>query len=284
MKGLKITGMTSRRKLLEVAAGGIAFSSVMTAEAKTSIAIALLHLAPRPGEIAGNKRMIEGALQRAAAMGAKVIVTPELAISGYGFRDLVGTEWVARDQAELFDWAARLARDASASLLLGTPEAADGALFNSVVLFAPDGARAGHHRKINALKVGSESWSSPGDRATVLNIDGIGRVGLAICADMYSERLVRETADQGIDLLVSSAAWAPGFHGPGGEWERASLSTRRPVLVCNRTGADVMDFSAAQSVAAVGGSLVASHSSPGSAIVLVDWDPSARRVTNWRVV
>lgn len=279
--------MTERRNLLKAAVSAIGFAIVSTAkaEAKTSMTIALLHLAPRPGEVGENKRMVEAALERASALGAKVIVTPELVVSGYGFRDLIGTDWVARDQAILFDWAGAMARQASAFVLLGTPEAAPAGseLFNSMILFAPDGARLGHHRKINVLKVGSESWSAPGDRATAMAIPGIGRVGLFVCADMYSRRLVAETSSRGVDLLLSSAAWAPGLHGPNGEWEAASQVSGRPVLVCNRTGADVLDFRSARSVAAVGGSLMASHCSPGSAIVLVDWDPTARQLTNWRV-
>jgi len=34
---------------------------------------------------------------------------------------------------------------------------------------------------INVLKAGSESWSAPGDRATVVNVEGVGRVGLFVC-------------------------------------------------------------------------------------------------------
>jgi predicted amidohydrolase len=247
--------------------------------------LALLHLAPRPGKIESNKRMIEREVLRAAAMGAKLIVTPELVVSGYGFRDVVGKDWIARDQPALFDWAGNLARQASAFLLLGTPEAqpGDGKLFNSMILFSPEGVRLGHHRKINVLKIGSESWSVPGDRATVVTVDGVGRMGLFVCADMYSRRLVEETASQGVDLLVSSAAWAPGDHGPNGEWEWASLTTKRPVIVCNRTGVDVLDFSAASSIVAADGSIVHAYASTQPAVMLVDWDPQLHALTNWRV-
>ncbi len=227
--------------------------------------------------------MIESAVRRAASMGATFIVSPELVVSGYGFRDAIGTDWIARDQPALFAWAGDLARQASAFLLLGTPEE-DGRLFNSQILFAPDGTRIGHHRKIMVLKVGSESWSTAGDRSTVVSVDGVGRVGLFVCADMYSKRLVDETAAQGVDLLVSSAAWAPGHHGPNGEWERASLETARPVLVCNRSGMDAMDFRGSQSVAAVDGSIASSHRSPDSAIVLLDWAPQTRQISNWRLI
>lgn len=279
------TRLHHRRNLLQVFAGGVVFATVTPATAAPTSTIALLHLAPRPGEVAANRTALEQAARRAAAGGARLIVTPELAVSGYGFRDLVGTDWIAAGQSALFAWAGALARETGASLVLGTPEAApeNGALFNSMVLFAPDGTLVGRHRKINALRFGSESWSTPGDRPTVLTVDGIGRIGFFVCADMYSTRLVDETAAQGVDLLLSAAAWAPGLHGPDGEWERASASTGRPVLVCNRTGKDVLDFDAARSVAAVAGAIAFSHASPEPRIVLVDWTPDMRRLSNWRV-
>jgi predicted amidohydrolase len=276
-----------RRNLLQVLAGGVAFATVTQATAApTTTTIALLHLAPRPGEIELNRRAIERAMRKAATSGARLIVTPELAVSGYGFRDLVGTQWIARDQPTLLAWGGALARETKASLVLGTPEAdREGTiLFNSMILFAADGSVVGRHRKINALRVGSESWSTPGDRPTVLTVDGIGRIGFFVCADMYSPRLVEETAAHGVDLLLSAAAWAPGHHGPDGEWERASAATGRPVLVCNRTGRDVLDFEAARSVAAVDGTIAFSHASPEPRIALVDWTPDTRRLSNWRVV
>ncbi|OYY43081.1 MAG: hypothetical protein B7Y08_09765 [Rhodospirillales bacterium 24-66-33] len=274
-----------RRNLLQVFAGGVAFAIVTQATAASTTTIALLHLAPRPGEIEANRGALEQAVRRAAAHGARLIVTPELAVSGYGFRDLIGTDWIAAGQPALFAWAGALARESKASLVLGTPEAdpEDGKLFNSMVLFAPDGSVVGRHRKVNALRVGSESWSTPGDRTSVFTIEGIGRLGFFVCADMYSPRLVDETAVQGVDLLLSSAAWAPGLHGPNGEWERASAKTGRPVLVCNRTGKDVLDFDEAQSVAAVDGAIAFSHASPEPRIALVDWTTNTHRLTNWRI-
>jgi predicted amidohydrolase len=258
-------------------------SAVSNATPASTSIIALLHLAPRPAEVAANRQAIEQAARQAAADGARLIVTPELAISGYGFRDLLGTCWIAEGQAELFAWAGALARETGATLVLGTPEAAPGALYNSMIVFAPDGAVTGRHRKINALRVGSESWSTPGDRPTVIPIDGIGRVGFFVCADMYSQRLVDETAAQGVDLHLSSAAWAPGLHGPNGEWERASSMTGRPVLVCNRTGHDVLDFNAARSLAAVDGKIAFSHASAEPQTALVDWTPGSRRLADWRI-
>jgi len=247
--------------------------------------VALLHVAPRPGDLEYNERLIERAVLQAAALGARLIVTPELCLSGYGFRDLIGTQWIADGQPGRLDRAARLARRTDgASLVLGLPEADGEALFNSMIVFAPDGGVVGRHRKIAVLRVGSESWSSAGDRPTVVDIAGIGRVGLFVCADMYSRRLVGETAAQGCDLLLSAAAWAPGEHGPSGEWEWASRTTQRPVLVCNRTGRDVLDFSGARSVAAVDGRIAFDHAASEDGIVLVDWMATTRALSNWRTM
>ena len=53
---------------------------------------------------------------------------------------------------------------------------------------------------------------------------------------------------------------------------------QRPVLVCNRTGRDVLDFRGSRSVAAVDGAIAHAHASPDPAIVLVDWMPQARQL------
>jgi predicted amidohydrolase len=175
-----------RRDLLVSAVAGASSFTMSPLQAQQIRIIALLHLAPRPGGLEYNMRLIERAVSQAASLGARLIVTPELCLSGYGFRNLIGTSWIAAGQPARFAWAARLARGANgASLVLGQPEADDDALFNSMVVFAPDGGVAGRHRKIAVLRVGSESWSSPGDRATVVDIPGIGRVGLFVCADMH---------------------------------------------------------------------------------------------------
>ena len=56
--------------------------------------IALLHLAPIPGDLAHNRRLVETAITIAAGLGAVWIITPELCICGYSFADQIGTKWI----------------------------------------------------------------------------------------------------------------------------------------------------------------------------------------------
>jgi len=76
----------------------------------------------------------------------------------------------------------------------------------------------------------------------------------------------------GARVLVSLAAWAPGLHGPDGEWERITKSTGLPLFVCNRTGNDkIMSFAKAESVVAHHGRRLLSMTSTQSAAFLIEW-------------
>jgi 5-aminopentanamidase len=94
-----------------------------------------------------------------------------------------------------------------------------------------------------------------------------------ICADAYTPDTARQLHMRGAQVLISAAAWAPGDHGPNGEWERATADTGLPLFVCNRTGRDhILDFSPGESVVAYGGKRQLSASSKSSAVLLFKWD------------
>src|SRR5207248_2879138 len=97
----------------------------------------LLQIDPTVGDLAGNARLILGALEEAHRLGADLAVTPELALAGYLPRDLLLSEGFVRRNWEVVE---RLARDAAAlpPVLVGLPEpnpSAEGRpLFNSAAL------------------------------------------------------------------------------------------------------------------------------------------------------
>ena len=117
------------------------------------------------------------------------------------------------------------------------------------------------------------AWSTPGTEATTVHVAPFGHVGLMICADAYTPGIAMSLKAQGAKALVSSAAWAPGLHGPNGEWERCTKDTGLPLFVCNRTGQDrTLDFRKAESVVVQNGTRLLSLSCERSAIFMIDWN------------
>ncbi|HEU4438000.1 MAG TPA: carbon-nitrogen hydrolase family protein [Methylomirabilota bacterium] len=243
--------------------------------------IALLHLAPLAADVAHNRRLVEAAVAAAAGAGAEWMITPELCVSGFTFADRIGTDWILEQPDRwMTDFRERVAQ-LGVTVFLSHPErdARTGALHNSVFVIGPDGSILGAHRKINTLRVGSEAWSTPSDEVDVIDVAPVGPVGVLVCADAYSPWIAKSLAAQGARLLVSSAAWAPGLHGPAGEWEQCTLDTGLPLLVCNRTGPDrTMSFVEAESVVVSGGRRLLSFRAERSAACIVEWDPVARRL------
>ncbi len=249
--------------------------AIETMMSRTSLRIAFLHLAPLPGRIAHNRRLIEAAVSTAAEAGATWILTPELAVCGYTFADQIGVEWIEPQPDPWMTHMCRLAAQWRVTLFLSHPERdrQTKQLHNSLFVITPDGTITGAHRKINALRVGSEAWSTPGLEAIPVAAPPLERVGLLICADAYSPGIAENLRRQGAGLLVSAAAWAPGFHGPNGEWERCTKDTGLPLLVCNRTGPDItLDFTKAESVVAKNGRRLLSMSAARSTMFLIEWD------------
>ena len=248
----------------------------------TPISVALLHLAPVPGDLAHNRRLVETAVVKAAELGATWIVTPELCVCGYAFAERIGTDWILPQPDPWMQAFCQRTAQLGVTVFLSHPErdAESAKLHNSVFVISAKGKILGRHRKINTLRVGSEAWSSPGEPAGPIDIAPWGKVGILICADAYSPGNARSLQAQGAQLLISAAAWGPGLHGPNGEWEERTRETGLPLLVCNRTGLDAtLDFRLATSAVFSDGQRLLSFQSPHSAIWMIEWDWQAQNVT-----
>ncbi|MGH7960774.1 MAG: carbon-nitrogen hydrolase family protein [Candidatus Binatia bacterium] len=241
--------------------------------------IAFLHLAPRPGEVSANRRLVETAVTTAAGLGAAWILTPELCICGYEFTEQIGTDWIVPQPDLWMREFCQLVARLQVTVFLSHPERDQQTtkLYNSLFVIRADGVILGKHRKINILRVGAEAWSSPGEQMIPILIPPLPRVGMLICADAYSPSIAQSLHAQGAQLLVSSAAWAPGLHGPNGEWERCTRDTGLPLLVCNRTGPDrTLNFTEAESVIVKDGRRLLSFHTPRAAIFTTEWNLQTR--------
>ena len=214
------------------------------------------------------------AVELAAALKPDLIITPELAASGYGFFASAGVEWVSREVPILLKRFSALACCSETALLLGTPwwDVGRQKHANAAIWIDESGHWDVVHRKICVIP-GSERWAEPGDEVEPLRWRG-RKVGVLICADAYGSEIANSLAADGAEVLFSPAAWCPGPNGPNGEWERRSAETGLPLFVCNRTGADPdIDFSGSSSGVFLRGKRLLSYDNPAASLLALDVDP-----------
>jgi predicted amidohydrolase len=233
--------------------------------------VALLHLETVPGAVERNRYLIVEAIKHAASVGAEWIVTPELAVCGLQFVQLIGTDWIRPQPDPWMQRVCWLVKTLKRTVFLSCPERDGSRLYNTVFVIGPTGEILGKHRKINVAS-DSMSWSSPGDRAAPIECDGVN-VGVLVCADVYTSNIARAMKFEGAQMFVSPASWGPGLHGPNGEWEQRTHETGLPLIVCNRTGAEkTLDFWKAPSLVVKDGVRVLTHTSERSAVLTFDWN------------
>ncbi|MDA0997211.1 MAG: NAD+ synthase [Proteobacteria bacterium] len=167
--------------------------------------IALAQLNPMVGDIAGNAVAILAAARDASDRGADLLITTELALSGYPPEDLV-LKRSFQDRIE--STTLRIARDLAASGgpagLLGTPWRVDGKLFNAVLLL--DGGAVQHVRVKHELpnygvfdeKRVFEAGPLPGP-IPFKNV----RLGVMICEDMWFPDVAECLQESGAEILIS---------------------------------------------------------------------------------
>ncbi|WP_461310453.1 adenosylcobinamide amidohydrolase [Azonexus hydrophilus] len=240
--------------------------------------LALIHLAPLPGDIAGNRQRIETAIREAARHGADWIITPELAETGYNFEKRIGTRWIAPFPDAWMHRLAAIARDNRLALFISFAERdrQHDTLHNSVAVIDRDGSILGSYRKQHPVGR-PESWAQAGQQDGVFKLDGL-TVGTLICADAWRPGPAERLAKAGAQILISPANWPPVDNmGPGDVWEKRSQETRLPLVVANRTGHEPeLDFSTGESALSIDGKRVYSFSSATGGIVYLDWDGKQR--------
>ena len=239
--------------------------------------ISLLHLAPVLGDIDGNRKLVESALEVAAEQGADWAVTPELCIPGYLFVEKIGTDWILPQPDPWMKDICQQVKRSSMTVFMAHPDRDPETqeLYNTVFVIDPSGTIIGQHSKIKTLR-GPEAWSSPGTDCTPVNCSGL-EVGILVCADSYKNDVPQMFKDRGADILVSPASWGPGGCGPDGEWEQRTLDTGLPIIVCNRSGIERedLDFREAESVVARDGERLLTATSASSVVLTFDWDLDA---------
>jgi NAD+ synthase (glutamine-hydrolysing) len=148
------------------------------------VRIALAQMNAVVGDIAGNERRIREGIASAREGGARLVLFPELALSGYPPEDLLLKEHFLADVRAAVERIAADAQDIVA--VVGFPERADD-VYNAAAVLA-DGALQGIYRKVHLPNYGvfdeMRYFQSGPSGGGIVEVDGV-KVGLTVCEDIW---------------------------------------------------------------------------------------------------
>jgi NAD+ synthase (glutamine-hydrolysing) len=164
--------------------------------------IALAQMNPTVGDVAGNTDRIAARLREARDQGAALLVTPELALSGYPPEDLLFHRGFRRRIDEALARLADVAR--GIDLLVGYPEYTEDALHNGAV-WLREGKRLANYRKQqlpNYQVFDEKRYFAAGEAAVVVEVGGV-RVAPIICEDVWHPEVAAGARRAGAGLVIA---------------------------------------------------------------------------------
>jgi deaminated glutathione amidase len=189
--------------------------------ASNSFLLAGLRVMPERWNKEANCQKLDHWAREAAKQGAQLVITPE----GYVVNTSANpstTEERYRSVVESLDGRMlmrirRLAQELRIYLLVGFAESRDGKMFNSAVIFSPEGQVALHYSKSHNAH--DEPFNTKGTEFPVANT-AVGRLGTLICYDRQLPETSRILAIKGAQLIL-----VPSWGGHG-EMNEIMMRTR----------------------------------------------------------
>ncbi|MFI0913110.1 carbon-nitrogen hydrolase family protein [Streptomyces abikoensis] len=232
-----------------------------------------------PASTADSIAALDDAARRAAAAGARLLLTDELFLTGYALGEAVA------DLAEPADGpgaraVARVAAEHGLAIGYGYPERDGGTVFNSLQLIGPDGTRLANYRKTHLFGEYETTSFTPGrDLVVQAELDGV-RIGLLICYDVEFPETVRAHALAGTELLLVPTALmrpyeiVPQTIVPARAWE-----SQLYIAYANRCGVEGdLTFAGLSCLAAPDGT-VRARAGAGEDLIVADVDPELLRAS-----
>jgi predicted amidohydrolase len=219
---------------------------------------------------------LAGAAARAAAAGARVLVTPEMSVTGYA----VGPELLAAlaepVPGPLTSRVTAIAAEAGLAIVYGHPERTTAGVANSVQVVDRDGRRLAGYRKAHLYGEYDRAAFVPGDVGVVqFAIDGLV-MGLLICYDIEFPEAARAHAVAGTELLIVPTGLMDPYDTVSTVLVPArALESQLFIAYVNRTGREGdFTYCGGSAVIAPDGTETA-RAGRGEELLIVDVDPAA---------
>ncbi len=166
-----------------------------------SLKIAIAQINCTVGDIVANADRILAAALRTQALGADVMVTPELALCGYPPEDLLLRPDFYRSCKRELD---RLAQATSLPIIVGHPEeCASGKRYNSASLLRNGKVERTYRKQRlpNYEVFDEERYFESDGTPCVVDINGVG-CGINICADVWEQGAAESAKEAGANILL----------------------------------------------------------------------------------
>ncbi len=218
----------------------------------TSMKIGFAQINPTVGDLSGNAEKILAAYERLTAEGAELVLTPELAITGYPPQDLVFKSRFVPQNLEILDLLHR--RIGAVPLLVGFVDRNEGRgkPFHNAAALLEKGApiQKTHKALLPTYDVFDEDrYFEPAAKITPLLLGGRHRIGVTICEDIWTEPYlhrpyydlepVRSLVEQGAECIVNLSASPFNLGKPAVRREMLAELARthgRAIAYCNAVG------------------------------------------------
>jgi len=182
-----------------------------------SFSICLAQLNCVVGDIAGNAQKIMEAARTAHANGARLLVTPELALSGYAAHDFyLRPAFLQAVQQALEDITRATTQWPGLTVVVGHPQLiAQEGIYNAASVLC-NGTVQCTYAKQN-VETDESRYFSAGKNTCVFTVDGV-RIGLLL--DATSPQAISQSTQAGAQLLLALGA-APWYAGQAHDYEKA---------------------------------------------------------------
>jgi 5-aminopentanamidase len=169
--------------------------------------VAVAQTTPELGANARNLERLVARLEEAASQGARLVVFPECALSGYMLDGIEELHRLAEPiPGPSISRMAEVCARQRVYTVVGLLEQGADAFYNSAALVGPEGLIA-CYRKAHLPGLGLDRMVAHGDTPFAVHDTPIGRIGMAICYDIRFPEPTRLLALRGADIVAFPSNW-----------------------------------------------------------------------------
>ncbi len=238
--------------------------------------IAALQMHAIAGDGEANVERIAAAAADAASGGAKLLIVPELAVTGYGAGGDAFGRLASPATGDVASRLSVIARDNALAIVAGFAEREGAAVYNSALFTDGLGTNA-VYRKSHLYGDYERNVFKPGVPASVMVEIGGVRLGMLICYDVEFPENVRRLALAGADLIVVPTALPKGASGAfiaGHMIQVRAFENQVFVAYINHCGADDrFTYAGLSRIAAPDGRLLAEAPAEGETLLFAEIRP-----------